>query len=324
MKNLIPHLNPAQQSATAFACSNIALCKYWGKRDSKLNLPINSSLSISLADKGATATIKLISAAQDQYAINNKSIPADSSHFLRLKNYFDLFRVTGFSFELEINLTIPLAAGLASSAAIFAAIAKALDKLFAWQLDNKNLSILARFGSGSAARSIEEGFVEWRRGEHEDGLDSFAEKIDCAWPDFRVGLCLLTSEAKKISSRAGMQSTVETSILYQAWPAQVAHDLPLIKQAIHNHDFELLGKTAENNALAMHATMLASQPPLLYSTPETIQLMQKIWRLRSEGLKIYFTQDAGPNLKLLFLKSELAQVQECFANIEIVVPFKGN
>jgi len=108
--------------------------------------------------------------------------------------------------------------------------------------------------------------------------------------------------------------------LYQAWPAQVAHDLPLIKQAIFDQNFELLGKTAENNALAMHATMLASRPPLLYSTPETIQLMQKIWGLREEGLKIYFTQDAGPNLKLLFLKSELAQVQECFANIEIVVP----
>lgn len=321
MKNLIPHLNPAHKTATAFACSNIALCKYWGKRDAQLNLPVNSSLSISLADKGATVAIRLISATQDQYTINGKSLSPDSSHFLRLRKYLDLFRTSEFSFDLSIDLNIPLAAGLASSAAIFAAIIKTLNHLFAWQLDNKSLSILARLGSGSAARSIEEGFVEWQRGERDDGLDSFAQKIEAVWPDLRIGLCLLHSEPKKISSRLGMQQTVVSSILYQAWPQQVTHDLPLIKQAIATHDFELLGKTSENNALAMHATMLASQPALLYSTPETIELMQKIWRLRDEGLAIYFTQDAGPNLKLLFLKSQLAQVQEQFASIEIVAPF---
>lgn len=321
MQNLIPHLNPVQHSATAFACSNIALCKYWGKRDPLLNLPINSSVSVSLADKGATTTIQLISAKQDQYQINGKLIPADSTHYLRLKNYFDLFRSADFSFDVSIELNIPLAAGLASSAAIFAAIIKTLNKLFAWQLDNKSLSILARFGSGSAARSIEEGFVEWHRGENADGLDSFAEKIHASWPDLRIGLCLLTSEVKKVSSRVGMQNTVTTSILYRAWPQQVAQDLPLIKQAIHEQNFELLGKTSENNALAMHATMLASNPPLLYSNADTFNLMQKIWRLRDQGLAVYFTQDAGPNLKLLFLQSETKQVQEYFSDVEIVKPF---
>lgn len=310
-----------KKTATAFACSNIALCKYWGKRDTQLNLPINSSLSISLADKGARVTISLIENNTDQYYVNHTQISADNTHYARFKKFLDPFRKKNYAFKIEIDLNIPLAAGLASSAAIYAAIVKALNELFEWNYSIKQLSILARLGSGSASRSIETGFVEWHRGEMPDGSDSFAERLNTAWPELRVGLCILETQQKKISSRAGMQRTVETSILYQSWPQQAERDLVRLKSAISEKNFELLGATAENNALAMHATMLASQPALLYSTPETICLMHKIWDLREKGVSVYFTQDAGPNLKLLFLAKDAEQIETEFNNVEVIKPF---
>jgi diphosphomevalonate decarboxylase len=118
-----------------------------------------------------------------------------------------------------------------------------------------------------------------------------------------------------------MQRTIETSKLYQSWPSQVESDLAQMKTAIQNQDFRLLGQTAEHNALTMHATMLSSWPPVLYATQDTLSAMQTIWQLRAEGIPVYFTQDAGPNLKLLFLKSQLSLIQEKFPNMQVVELF---
>lgn len=318
---LIPHKNPKQKTATQFAPSNIALCKYWGKRDEIINLPMNSSLSISLADKGATVTIS-VTDKEDVYSINGDTLSRNSDHYTRLNDYFNLFRSKNApAFSVTLDLNIPLAAGLASSACIYAAIAKSLNVLFDWQLTSKTLSIIARLGSGSASRSIETGFVAWHRGALPNGLDSVAEKLALAWPSLRVGLTQLQTAQKKISSRKGMQRTVETSPLYRAWPEQAEADFHLIKEAIQQKNMVLLGETAERNALMMHATMLGAQPPLLYSTPETLSVMQRIWQARTDGVVVYFTQDAGPNLKLLFLEEETEKVKNYFPDLTIIKPF---
>lgn len=299
------------ESAAAFAPTNIALVKYWGKRDSALNLPITGSLSITLPSLGATTKIYL--AEQDSVSLNGVEQVADSAFAKRLSAYLDNFRFEqNFHYRVETQLNIPVAAGLASSAAGFAALVKALDQLFAWELTEAELSVLARLGSGSACRSLWNGFVEWQVGEQENGLDSHAYRLDIDWPELRVGIVTVSEQEKPISSREAMNRTVATSYLYKKWPAQVAQDLATIKLALEEKNFGLLGTTAENNALLMHATMEDSNPSVVYSTEETNRLRQKIWHCRSQGLPVFFTQDAGPNLKLLFLQRDQEAIETLF------------
>jgi diphosphomevalonate decarboxylase len=313
---------PQNNNGSAFAPTNIALCKYWGKRNQELILPVTSSLSISLGSKGAKTKLELINATHDEIILNNVPVNMEASFRKRLIDFLNLFRGENHKFKITLESNIPIAAGLASSAAGFASITKALDSIMGWHLSPENLSIIARMGSGSASRSLWQGFVEWHAGTRDDGMDSIGEPLNEIWDDFNLGLLIFSEEEKVLSSRTAMQRTVTTSAFYAAWPAKVAQDLTAIKAAIHARDFPLLGQTAESNALSMHATMLSAWPPILYSSVETWQAMQKIWELRANGLEIYFTQDAGPNLKLLFLKKDAATVQAHFPGAEILQPFK--
>lgn len=325
VQQIVPHqAAPNKAYGEAFAPSNIALCKYWGKRNLELNLPVSSSLSISLAHKGANAKIALTDANEHELFIDNERIPNDYDYAKHLSSYLDLFRPDNKYFEAQLNFNVPIASGLASSACGFASLIKAIDDLYEWELDGSSLSILARLGSGSASRSIYNGFVEWHHGEDSDGMDSYATVIDETWPSLCLGVCIVSKTKKAVSSREGMQRTVKTSDLYSAWPEKAKRDLVKLKIAIEKKDFELLGQVSESNALAMHATMLAAWPPLLYSQPETITLMQQVWALRKQGLELYFTQDAGPNLKLLFLESNEKEIQAHFPTMEIIKPFNQN
>lgn len=309
-----------KEKAEAFAPTNIALCKYWGKRCRDLNLPLTSSLSIALPNKGARTRLSLH--AQDKVVLNGKTLTADSQFVQRLTQFLDMFRAKdAWGLLVDIDMNIPVAAGLASSACGFAALALALDDFFGWHLPKQHLSVLARLGSGSASRSLWNGFVEWHAGQQVDGMDSYAEPLAIVWPDLRVGILPLSQKEKPISSREAMQRTVETSLLYQEWPRKVAQDMGYLKQALVEKDFALLGATAESNALNMHATMLSSWPPVCYSLPETVAAMQRIWQLRREGCEVYFTQDAGPNLKLLFLEKDEALLAANFAEMESLTLF---
>jgi len=302
----------------AFAPANIALCKYWGKRDAELNLPVNSSLSISLGKLGTRTVVKFAKSA-DRIFLNGKTAPKNFA--VRLTDYLNLFRKEGQFFEVRTKNNIPTAAGLASSASGFAALIQALNELMGWKLSKRELSMLARIGSGSAARSLYDGFSVWHAGQRPDGMDSYAETVDGAWPDLRVGILEVSARRKKTGSTEGMNRTRETSELYEAWPAQAACDFDELRAAIVAKDFSMLGKTAENNALAMHATMLAAWPPLCYWKPQSVSLMQKVWEVREYGFELYFTMDAGPNLKLLFLKESQAAVRKLFPKVQIVTQF---
>lgn len=316
LKNNFP--TPISEEVKVFAPTNIALCKYWGKRNAELNLPVNSSLSISLLDKGASVKLSLNNKKYDEIYLNSKAIAVNTQFHRRLIDFLDLFRPTKQWFlDINIEMNIPVAAGLASSACGFAAMTLAIQKLLALQLTPQQLSIIARLGSGSACRSVFNGFVEWHAGVNPDGMDSYAEPIANDWPEFKMGLLLLSKKEKAISSRQAMQRTVDTSILYNCWPKKVLRDLVIIRQAIYNQNFNLLAGAAESNALNMHATMMSSWPPIMYSLPETIDAMHKVWRARSEGLGLFFTQDAGPNLKLLFLEKSIDEVKTIFPEMEI-------
>jgi len=308
---------------------NIALSKYWGKRDVTLNLPTNSSVSISLPGLGTHTEIKKIDNIQDnnpcdKISLNGAWLEPSHPFALRVTAFLNHFRETPkVQFEVITTNTVPTAAGLASSASGYAALVLALNDLFDWQLKKQNLSLLARLGSGSASRSLFYCFSIWHQGQQDDGLDSFAEPIETQWPEFCVGLVEIDIEQKPVSSTQGMQNTVETCELYQAWPKQANKDVQTVIQAIKNKDITLLGKTAEHNALSMHATMIATWPPILYWQPNSVKAMQTVWKLREQGVEVYFTMDAGPNLKLLFLETQKPAIKQAFANIKILEPFKN-
>lgn len=310
-----------KEQGAGWAPANIALCKYWGKRDEELNLPVTSSLSVSLGSWGAQTQVALRAGA-DSFVVNNEPWPADHPGVQRARAYLDLFRPKpDVGFAVRTTTNVPIGAGLASSAAAFAALALALNDLFGWRLGGRELSILARLGSGSACRSVFEGFVHWHAGTAPHGMDSYAEALPIAWPELRLGLIVVSAEEKALASRPAMKRTQETSSLYAAWPAKVQKDLGLLLNAISYKDFSLLGQTAESNALTMHATMLAAWPPILYWVPGTVRVIEKVWALRAEGLSLYFTMDAGPNVKLLFLAADEPSVREAFPEVHVVEPF---
>lgn len=304
----------------AWAPSNLALCKYWGKRNEELHLPVTSSLSISLGSRGAFTHIRQ-QGGEDVYILNGTTIAQTSKFAQRLKNFLNLFRIKNRFCHVEVTTNVPVAAGLASSACGFASIVQALNNLYDWRLSKTDLSILARLGSGSACRSLWEGFVEWHAGSDSNGMDSYGEQLNYFWPELRIATLLFSAQEKFMSSTMAMQQTVETSQLYQAWPQQVERDLKQLKQALKNDDFILLGETAESNSLAMHATMKDAQPSIVYDLPETTAVKQKIWELRKAGNNIFFTQDAGPNLQLLFLAADEKIVINNFSDTEIILPF---
>lgn len=306
-------------TGSAFAPSNIALSKYWGKRDAALNLPVNTSLSVSLGDLGTKTEIQC--SEKSAVYLNGGLQDPDSSFSRRIVSFLDLFPMVGNAFEVRTENNIPTAAGLASSASGFAALVMALDDLAGWGLDKRKLSMLARLGSGSAARSVYEGFVQWHAGANADGTDSFAEKISSDWKEFRIGILELTDAPKPVGSRDGMNRTVQTSELYNSWPAQANADIDIIRRAIEVKDFPVLGKTAERNALSMHATMMSAWPPLIYLQPESIEMIHKVQRVRADGLEVYLTIDAGPNIKLIYLDETESDVLSAFHDVQIIKPF---
>lgn len=318
---------PQKKTGEAFAPANIALCKYWGKRDAVLNLPHTHSLSISLNDLGARTRICMRDTKeflQDRVILNGEEVDKNKPFAKALTSFLDLFRVhKNMYFQVETNVNTPIAAGLASSASGFAALTKALNDLYAWELELDKLSILARLGSGSASRSLWDGFVEWQRGHCREGLDSHGIPLGIKWPELKVGLLIVNAEPKNISSRMAMEKTVNTSPFYKVWPEIVAKDLAILKSAIEERNFKELGNIAEANAQAMHALMMTARPSIIYSTPETLKAQHQIWKLREAGLSLYFTQDAGPNLKLLFLEKDFTDVQNVFPTLKVVTPFEN-
>lgn len=309
--------------AEVFAPANIALCKYWGKRDTELNLPATSSLSVSLPDRGSHIVLSLHAGESDAIRLNDAPVSSASSFYRRFTEYLDLFRTpSGWRVNAEIRSSVPVGAGLASSASGFASIVIALDQWLDWRLTREELSILARLGSGSACRSLWNGFVEWEAGSRPDGMDSHGVPLSDNWPGFCIGLMIFTERTKPISSREAMQRTVQTSRLYRDWPDTVERDLCFIKKAIHEKNFHLLGKTAESNAMAMHATLRDAEPSINYDLPETLAAMEQVRQFReTTGTDLYFTQDAGPNLKLLFMEQDLQQVARYFPGMQTVRAF---
>jgi diphosphomevalonate decarboxylase len=302
--------------ATAVAPVNIALVKYWGKRNEELHLPVTDSFSVALTE-GTTTTLRR--SDTDSVTLNGIKLSPDSSFHRRLFQFLGLVRPSpSFSFSVETCNTVPTAAGLASSASGFAALALALNSFFGWNLTLRQCSILARLGSGSACRSVYPGFVRWQKGELEDGSDSYAIPYEDWWSELCMAVLLLSKDEKPVSSGEAMRRTVDSSPEYALWPQRVAEDMEAVLSALRRRNFAAFGAAAERNALAMHSSMQAAVPPICYWTKETLEGIQTIRRAREEGLEVYFTMDAGPNIKMLFLQHTMPRIMELFPRAMVI------
>ncbi len=291
--------------AIAEANANIALIKYWGKRDEQLILPYASSLSLTLGGFSTKTSVHFDdSLADDSVCLNDVELSGDllqSNERARIVRMLDMVRkMAGTSRKARVvsKNTVPTAAGLASSASGFAALAAAASYAAGLKLNARELSILARKGSGSACRSIYGGLVLWNAGESSE--TSYAEPIELP-KDLSLAMVavVLNPNKKKISSRKAMRQTVETSPLYKSWIKSCEDDLKTALQAIKNCDLEALGEVSQRNALGMHAAMRAANPSVDYLSEETHAVLRVVRQMRGEGWPVWATMDAGPNVKVL-------------------------
>lgn len=296
--------------ATARAHSNIAFIKYWGNRDDALRLPANASLSMNLADLHTTTTVEWSAAwPADSLRINGEQ--ADAAALKRVSQHLDAIRRR---LEIEAPARVasannfPMGTGIASSAAAFAALTLAAVAAAGKDVPESELSALARLGSGSAARSIPAGFVEWRAGDSH--MTSFAKSFAAAehWQLADV-IAIVSRDHKRVGSSAGHQIAA-TSALQYARLKNVDERLREVKEAILSRDFERFAPIVEEDSNLMHAVMMTSRPPLLYWQPLSVAIMRGVRRWRkAEGLPVCYTLDAGPNVHCICLAEAAADVR---------------
>ena len=300
---------------TAFAHTNIALIKYWGKRQQRLNLPDTDSLSLTLKAFGTETTVLLHEGEHDRFILNEEE-QSDNS-LKKVATFLDLIRAQSANPAKAIVQStnhVPTAAGLASSASAFAALTLAASR--AYELKDqapRSLSILARQGSGSAARSIYGGLVHMNKGKAKDGHDAYATPIENHHLD--LGMLVIPCDVgpKKVSSTVGMNHTQDTSPYYDMWVKSHDADIQAAHAAIASNNFDDLGQIMEHSTLKMHATALTSQPGLWYWNPKTWEALNTIKEIRSSTLPCYFTMDAGPHVKVLVQRQQLDEIKKLLA-----------
>lgn len=278
-------------------------------------IPTTSSLSLTLDDTWTTTTVSFDGGAGDADAVRiNGSAPSGTA-LTRVTRFLDLVRErSGIAQRASVDSTstVPLAAGLASSAAGFAALAAAASRAAGMDLDGRALSRLARRGSGSAARSVFGGLVLWNAGD--DDATSYAEPIEepagdtVSDLDPAMVVVVLSDGRKTVSSTRAMKQTMTASPLYPAWVEASREDLRTALEAVRSGDLARLGEVAEANALGMHASMMAARPAIMYWLPRTIEALHAIRALRQDGLPAWATIDAGPNVKVLTRGSDAERV----------------
>jgi len=297
----------------ASAHPNIALVKYWGKQDAQLNLPAVPSLSITLDTLKARTTLS--ESDSDLFVLDGVERTGDQkdsklSKFLKqLRTQHDVPPL-----RIESSNNFPTAAGLASSAAGFAALVTALNQFCELGLNNEQKSALARVGSASAARSIFGGFV----GLTEPNFEAQQIAEPSHWP-LHVVIAITDTGKKSVSSTEGMAISTSTSPYYQNWLDTAQADYKAAEIAVRDRDFATLAMVSEHSCLKMHAVMQSSQPALLYWNAASVACMHAITNLRQAGQDVFFTIDAGPQIKAICTEQSVSEVRDALAAIPGVI-----
>lgn len=282
-----------RMKATAKSPANIAFIKYWGRRDKTLNIPENSSLSCNLNNLSTITTVEFSEKyKKDDILIDGKR---DDIEVERIISHLDKIRELA-KIDLKAKVvsknSFPNSSGLASSASGFSALALAGSTAAGIKLSEKQLSMLARLGSGSASRSIPDGFVEWNKGiSHET---SFAKSIYPAdyW-DLSIIVTIITKDKKDVKNTIGHTMAL-ASPFYPTRLQGIDEKIKKMKKAIKNKDLKTFGEILEAECLNFISIHLTSTPYIIYWEPATIKIMKLCRKLRNEGVEVYFTMDAGP------------------------------
>ncbi|MCS7011782.1 MAG: diphosphomevalonate decarboxylase [Anaerolineales bacterium] len=301
-------------SATALAHPNIALIKYWGNRDEALRLPVNGSLSMNLAGLETRTTVTWGQSETDRLTING--IEVQGASLKRVSDFLDLVRQMAGLQEramVESQNNFPVGTGIASSASAFAALALAATAAAGLELEPAALSRLARRGSGSACRSVPDGFVEWLPGSGDD--DSFAISIAPPehWPLVDV-IVIFSSKHKETGSTEGHRLAA-TSPLQAARIADAPRRLEICRRAILQRDFSAFAEVVELDSTMMHAVMMTSTPPLFYWQPATLEVLNLVRQARAQGTAACATVDAGPNVHIICEESAAKTVLQLLSGL---------
>lgn len=302
-------MSEQKRTATARAHANIAFIKYWGNADEQLRLPANPSLSMNLDGLYTETTVTWDDRLpSDALILNGKpqtglALERVAQHMTILRQYLDIQSYA----QITSHNNFPMGAGIASSAAAFAALTVAGAAAAGTNVDVKSLSRLARRGSGSAARSVPDGFVEWYTGNDEQ---SYAESIAPADHWDLVDVIAIVSQAHKaVGSREG-HTSANTSDLQSARVAGAAKRLEMCKKALLEKNFAAFATVVELDSNLMHAVMMTSEPPLFYWLPTSLTLMQAVRDWRAEGINVCYTLDAGPNVHCICIRSDAEEVSK--------------
>lgn len=302
---------------TAIAPSNIAFTKYWGRKDEKLRLPENGSIAMCLSNLLTTTTVEFSRNYQrDQITINGGGVEQGGSD--RVIKHLDRIRQMAkldLKAKVVSNNNFPLGTGLSSSASGFAALSVAASCAAGMDLSEKQLSILARQGSGSACRSIPSGFVEWLDGNTSE--TSYAKQIfPPAYWDIADVVAVVSEGKKEIPTSVGQQSA-KSSPFMKVRLARMKEKNKKIKKLIKEKDFQAFGELIEAEALELHTIMLTQYPPLIYWTPGTLKIMKLCTHWRADGIPVYFTINTGQDIHLIceqkkvdVVKGKLKEIEE--------------
>ena len=291
-------------SATAIAHPNIAFIKYWGNRDAPLRLPQTGSLSMNLAGLQTTTTVYFDTALTcDRFILDGRE--QNGEGLARVSAFLDqMRRLAGRQLYAEVRSlnNFPQGSGIASSASGFAALALAGSHALGLSLKEAELSRLARLGSGSACRSIPDGFVEWLPGTGD--ADSYAVSIAPAshW-DLVDLVTVVDPTPKRVGSTSGhdlAQSSPLNALRVAGTPGRLAR----CREAVLARDFAGLAEVVEQDSNWMHAVMRTSNPPIYYWTPATEVVLWNVIGWRAQGHAVCATVDAGPNVHVIALASE--------------------
>lgn len=307
------------RKATAIGPSNIAFTKYWGKKDEVLRLPLHGSISMTLSNLLTTTTVEFSDKYKnDQVIINGGGLEKDAAE--RVIKHLDRIRQMArieHKAKVVSNNNFPSGTGLASSASGFAALTLAASAAAGLTtLSEKQLSILARQGSGSACRSIPSGFVEWLDGNTSE--TSYAVQIFPEnWWKIADVVVILSSGKKDVSSSKG-QGAAFTSPFLPIRLSNMKKKNQFIKKLIKNRDFKKFGEVLEAEALEFHSITLTQTPPLIYWLPTTVMLMKLVQKWRNEGLDVYFTVDTGQDIHLFCEQKDVEKVKAKLKKIKEV------
>ncbi len=304
------------QKSTAISCSNIAFIKYWGNRDAARRIPLNDSLSMNLSRATTTTTVEFDEQLAED-AVRIGDAPVREAARARVVAHLDRIRAIAkiaSKARVESQNTFPSGVGIASSASGFAALTVAGTRAAGLQLPERELTMLARQASGSACRSIPAGFVEWVTSI--DPSSSYAVSIAPPehW-DLHDVIAIVSTEEKQVGSTEG-HSAALTSPFLQSRLTTLPIRLHRVRRAILARDLDLLGPAVEEDAIELFFIAMTSRPPIYYWAPAMVRVIQAVQRWRADGLPVYFTLDAGPNVHLICEGKDADQVASLARAVE--------